>query len=218
MGWERARKPAQKEQRRRDILDAAATLFDEGGLDAASLTAIGKRAGLSKANLYRYFGSREAILLALLAEEQDAWIVSLERDLALLGPTEDLPRLASVLAGSFDAHPRMCALLPVAPTVLENNVTLETAAAMKRKAFLTLLRVVNALHATLPRLGPDGARQVVTAATLCIGSVWAHTHPVPVIRELAEDDEFAWLRVAFRPMLEEQLRLILRGVLADQER
>ena len=47
MAWQRARNPEQKEQRRVAILDAAATLFEQGGLDNVSLNAIATEAGIS---------------------------------------------------------------------------------------------------------------------------------------------------------------------------
>ena len=61
--FERARQPEQKELRREAILEAATELLAEKGLHDISLSAIARRAKLSKANLYRYFESREAIFL-----------------------------------------------------------------------------------------------------------------------------------------------------------
>ena len=60
--WQRARRPEQKQQRQSAIIAAARKLVDEGGVDNATLSAIAKSAGISKANCYRYYESREAIL------------------------------------------------------------------------------------------------------------------------------------------------------------
>ena len=82
--FQRARKPHEKAHRERAILEAAAALFEAEWLNGVSLNAVARRAGLAKSNLYRYFESREAILLALLGQDQAAWVASLEEGLARL--------------------------------------------------------------------------------------------------------------------------------------
>ncbi|HEU0222902.1 MAG TPA: helix-turn-helix domain-containing protein, partial [Paracoccaceae bacterium] len=67
--FQRARSPEQKAHRRRAILEAAAALLAEGGIEATTLAAIAERAGLVKSNLYRYFESREEILMWLFVED-----------------------------------------------------------------------------------------------------------------------------------------------------
>jgi len=55
-------------QKRREIIDAAAALFVEQGYERTSMNAISERVGGSKATLYGYFDSKEALLKAVLAE------------------------------------------------------------------------------------------------------------------------------------------------------
>ena len=52
-----------------EILDAALDLFVEKGFDAARMEDVAKRAGLSKAGVYLYFDSKEALLRALIVRE-----------------------------------------------------------------------------------------------------------------------------------------------------
>jgi AcrR family transcriptional regulator len=60
----RARK---REARLAELEAAALRLFLARGLDAVSLEDLAEAAGMSKSNLYRYFATREAVVLALLA-------------------------------------------------------------------------------------------------------------------------------------------------------
>lgn len=48
------------------ILAAAETLFAEQGYDAASMNAIAAKAGVSKANIFHHFSSKNALYLAVL--------------------------------------------------------------------------------------------------------------------------------------------------------
>src|SRR6478672_1731277 len=94
----RARKPDEKAHRRSAILDAAASLFDDGGLDGVSLNAVARRVGIAKSNLYRYFESREAIFLALLNEDLTECVDGLEEGLAKLSGEGDVQAVARALA------------------------------------------------------------------------------------------------------------------------
>ncbi len=53
------------ERRRADLLDAAARLFAERGVDATTVAAITEAAGVAKGSFYRYFTSREELIAAL---------------------------------------------------------------------------------------------------------------------------------------------------------
>lgn len=52
-----------------EILDAALDVFIETGFDAARMDDIAARAGISKAGVYLYFDSKEALLRALISRE-----------------------------------------------------------------------------------------------------------------------------------------------------
>ena len=55
------------EQRRAEILDAAAEMFAEKGFDGASLFQIARKCGVSKALVYHYYQSKEALLYSMLS-------------------------------------------------------------------------------------------------------------------------------------------------------
>ena len=48
------------------ILDAAARLFSESGYDGVSMRRIAESAGVSKANIYHHFASKEALYFAIM--------------------------------------------------------------------------------------------------------------------------------------------------------
>ncbi len=66
---EAIRRPHDADASRRDLLDAAATLFDERGYEGATLREIGEHAGVDPALVARYFGSKEGLYLATLARD-----------------------------------------------------------------------------------------------------------------------------------------------------
>jgi len=82
------------------ILDAAAAIADEQGVDAATTRAIADRAGVSYPSLYRFFADRDAILEELLERhtaELDARCVEAEQ-------TWEIGSVAELLDLQLDLH------------------------------------------------------------------------------------------------------------------
>jgi AcrR family transcriptional regulator len=68
------------------ILEAAERLFAEHGVDGVSLEHVAGEAGVSKATLFRRFGDRQALFLALLDEHERELQEALLRGPPPLGP------------------------------------------------------------------------------------------------------------------------------------
>ena len=132
-GFQRARQPEQKEQRRQELLDAAARLLGDGGLEAVTLTAIARAAKVAKSNIYRYFGSREEILLEILVDDELAWVRDLERALYGMGGGDEIDTVASIMARTIAARPITCQLISVVANVLEHNLTPEAVLRFKSR-------------------------------------------------------------------------------------
>lgn len=56
------------ESRRQSIIDVAAEAFREQGFDATSMSDVASRVGGSKATLYNYFPSKEALFIAVMLD------------------------------------------------------------------------------------------------------------------------------------------------------
>ena len=54
------------DQKRAQILKSAAKVFAEAGYDRASMTQLARECGISKANIYHYYDSKDAVLFGLL--------------------------------------------------------------------------------------------------------------------------------------------------------
>src|SRR6201996_9304522 len=85
--FQRARRPEQREARRQAILDAAKAMLVNEPTSEISLREISRRVGLATSNVLRYFDSREAIFLELLAQESATWLDALGHELEQLTPS-----------------------------------------------------------------------------------------------------------------------------------
>ena len=218
MGWKRARQPELKLQRRDAIMRAAAELLDARDLAEASLSAIARASRISKANIYRYFDSREAIFLELLIVEQRAVIEAVERELASqeLAAGRELERVADVVTDIIAGAPRYLALISSMASVLEHNANVESIRGFKRRIVELNLRGVNALHAALPWLPLAEARRAMLHIFVYTSGLWPVANPSPAVREATDCDELRGLRVDFRSALRDHMLLILRGLRAER--
>ena len=71
--WQRARNEEQKQQRRSALLAAATRMLENQAMEEVSLNAIAREANVSKANVYRYFESREELFMTLMLEALRRW-------------------------------------------------------------------------------------------------------------------------------------------------
>lgn len=69
--YDASRRRAQAEQRRRDVLEAARRRFIASGLTATTITDIAHDAGVSPQTVYGVFGSKAALLIALLDDLEE---------------------------------------------------------------------------------------------------------------------------------------------------
>jgi len=212
--FERARRPEQKLIRRKAIVDAAVALFDAGGLDGTSLSAVAREAGLSKANLYRYFDSREAILLQVLSDEQAAWLDRITTDLQAIAGKDDIDAVANVLADSLADRPRLLALMAAMSSVLEHNVGIDTILELKRGVLADSFKLVSAFAAALPSLPFDALADFVKHYYLFAAALWPAARPSAAVAEVLARPEFSAMCVEIRPSLRDHARLLLRGLRA----
>ena len=214
--WSRARRPEEKQARREAILAAARDLVDAGGLDAASLSAIARRSKISKANLYRYFESREDILLEVISEDSEAWSIELAQTLGGLAGSDDHEAVIAGLVESVCARPRLGMLTAVMSSVLEHNVSAERIAEFKRGYGARVEPLVAALAAALP-LAPADAMRFMTFFFVALAGAWPIAHPPAVVAEVLADEEFRPLAVDYETHLEAHARALLVGMLGSRD-
>lgn len=108
-----ARPAALTERSRRsqqDILQAGYALLEEGGVDALTVAAVAERAGMAVGSIYRRFGDKEGLLLAIqhaFTEKLQAEItgrMSPERLRILRDPAVVIAEAVGAITDTFHAH------------------------------------------------------------------------------------------------------------------
>lgn len=89
--------------KRAHILGAAARVFSAEGFDRASMTRLAKECGVSKANIYHYYDSKDAILFDLLDAHLSGLAARIDAlDLEGLAPEDRLRRTISEVLQAYE--------------------------------------------------------------------------------------------------------------------
>ena len=88
---------------RQKVIDAAAELFASSGLEATTVENIAERADVSAGTVYNYFGSKNALLLAVVENDTDIMIELGQAVIARPGtnPAKAVQRLVGVYLDEF---------------------------------------------------------------------------------------------------------------------
>jgi AcrR family transcriptional regulator len=102
------------QQTRRALLDAAAPLFTQRGLAGVSQSDIAQAAGTFPSQVTYYFGSKEALFVAVL-ERSYATIRAAEQTIEVdhLEPTAAIRRLAELTFDHHESHPEFIRLVSI---------------------------------------------------------------------------------------------------------
>lgn len=219
MSFQRARTDEQRGERRRHILATAAAMLTETPVADLTLTALSRRVCLAKANVLRYFESREAVLLALLEAEVADWITELESaETPDGGPARKRgERLAELLATSLARRPVLCDLISAQATVLERNISAETALRHKRAVHGYLETLVRLTGRHLPELGDEDAAHLMQTVMLIAVAAWPGSRPPQAVLDAyAADPALAAMCVDFTDVVRRTAEVTTSGLLARE--
>ncbi|GAA4562662.1 TetR/AcrR family transcriptional regulator [Planotetraspora kaengkrachanensis] len=210
--FQRARRPEHRELRRQEILVAAEALLAEMPAEEISLRELGRRLGVSKTHVVRYFESREGVFLGLLDRLQVSWLEALADEWPAPPCEPDLVMRA--WADSLAARPILCRLWSLLPSVLERNVSADTVRAYKLAELEHRARLVELLRDRVPALGADDAITLSKYAVVSLVGLWPFSDPTPTVVEATADPRLAGSRVDFAAMYADILQAMLAGLLA----
>ncbi|MFN3277207.1 MAG: TetR/AcrR family transcriptional regulator [Paracoccus hibiscisoli] len=136
------------EEKQRVILDSAAQVFAEQGMEKASMAQVAARAQVSKALLYHYYPSKDALIFAIITthlEELDAAIAA--ADDPSLVPDQRLRRLVGAVLESYRGADNQHKVQLNATTALSDE----------QKAAITALErdIVRRFSVVLDQINPD---------------------------------------------------------------
>jgi AcrR family transcriptional regulator len=209
--FQRARRPAQIEQRKDAILHAALVLFQKRGLDEVSLNDIAREVGLAKSNIYRYFESREHIYLVVLQRLAAQFEKRLYPPLEKLKGKGSVARVADAIAEAYIDSPDYGELITVVNVVLEKRLSPALVINFRSVFLERRRRLAAALAAALPDVAAEQLLPITLHIFLHAPGLWTFCFPTASSRAVLDEPQHAHLKFDFR----KEMTLFLRAVLKE---
>jgi AcrR family transcriptional regulator len=216
--FQRARSDEQRALRSQAILDTAAAMLQEMAVADISLNELSRRVGLAKSNVLRYFDSREAVLLELLARSAREWLAHLAAELPSAvrrraGFKRRAEQLATAISASLAERPVLCDLISAQAAVLEHNVSVEAVTRYKLAAVADAEVLAGLVRDALPELSQDDAWRYAVGAWVMTSALWAYARPPEALLEArAADERLEETHLDFPVTLEDHLTTLAIGL------
>jgi AcrR family transcriptional regulator len=181
-------------------------LLEHGAdISSLSLNEIARQASMAKANTYRYFETREALMLALLWEEWQQWF----KDFSNVPPKKtDLDTFVRQFAGSIAQKKLLCGLTSILASVLEKNLSEETVRDFKNGSLKFFELIAEHFFKCCPDLEKTAYMQLLHDTVSLITGLYPLTHPSPTVARVLHAPELEFFKRNFSEELE---RLLLAG-------
>lgn len=178
MDFKRARTDAQIEERRKEILTACAELFDNGDIDDVHFKAIGERTSFGRSTIYKYYTTKEEILLDLLLEDVKVWIKDIS---TFTKKYETLSReeFCLELTKTYIKNDRLLKLMSILYSIIEKNCSLEKLAEFKRN----LMGFREPLYLSIHKYFPDSDEEAIQTFIFSSSSYILGLYPTTHISE-----------------------------------
>jgi AcrR family transcriptional regulator len=209
--FQRARRPEEKEARRQQILAAARKLLAAQGVGELSLNDLARRSGVSKSNVYRYFESREDVLLQLWVEEVRELGERLEQAFASVAPGDVAGVIAAVVS-AFAAQPMLCELTSIASPVLERNLSVDAIVRAKTNLATLTVHIAGLLHARLPFISLADCSWLASTAATWVAGIWPAVNPSRAAAEALSRAELSAMQPVFERDLSRLLSVLIEGL------
>jgi AcrR family transcriptional regulator len=211
--FQRARQPEQKQERRALLLATARAMLNESADSASlSLNDLARRAQMAKSNVYRYFESREAVLLALLEEEWTHWFDDLREAGARGASRVTLKEVVHEVCRTLASRRLLCHLTSVLPSVLEHNLSEQAVKDFKLGTLAFFAQLSEYLARRCPVLDQAAYTTLVGDSVTLITGLYAFTHPSVVVQRVLEAPELAAFRADFASELERLMLSLAEGL------
>ena len=184
----------------------------ESGTTGVTLVAIGKRVGLAKSNIYRYFDSLEDILCAIFLEEAEALAEDLSQAYRGLPRRNDMSTCATIFSNGCAARPMFCILHTELAGTLENHVSMERVVELKTEFARLSKKVADALQGAAPDLGEKGSFAAVRMFLHQLAGCWPFCHLGDETKRAIEQSSYAPYSQPFRKTFSQACYVVLLGL------
>lgn len=206
-GWQRARRPPQKDLRRQIILESLVQLLESNHPADVTMRALADKAGLAASGIYRYFSTKESALLALYIED----LGDLRKRFASHAPPKTLADACDIYAQELLDKPRVLLLMSLLPSLIERNVPADELIEHKLAMMATFEGIASQLVEwdTLP--DQAAARTCIYDVGFYASGLYPLANPPPTLHEVLTNPQLRHFKIDLERTLRAGVQRIAHG-------
>ncbi len=207
MKFQRARTASQVADRQQEILNVGRCLYEKGGLDAVTFTAISEMTSFTRPAIYSYYKNRDDILLDILRIEVS------EVNTAILDKlkscdTLDTEDLALIMYDELSKHCLMLKMLSVNYSCIEYGCTMESLINFKRPFMESIKKIEVELKRLYPHACDERIRNFKYIYHAFVSSIYPVTHLTEKQKKAVNEIDPDYVPGSYESVCKEGLRLI----------
>jgi len=212
MGFQRARSEEQKIIRVNQIVDVTLELYRSMPYDAVTLTAITDKLDFTRANLYKYFSTKEEIFLVIIERDIKAWA---EDICGTLGKhdTIDIQAFSEIWASTLFGHERLVQLMSILNTVIEKNVSVEALTVLKKSMFESFSRISDKITEIVPNMTTELSFLFFNFQMYYAMGLYPATVPNEIQEKAIQLSGMPYKQESFIPSFSKFIVIVLQGLI-----
>lgn len=212
MGFQRARKIEQKQVRQKQILSATSSLLDQLPYKEITLNMIASKLEFSRANISRYYQSKEEIFFALFIQDGQSLSEDLITDERFKDPLS-FEQFALIFPEIIKNHVNFLRIGSILTTVIELNIDIDKLVIYKKRMYEQMEEMAKVLMNQYSFFDTKSkAMQCVSILYNYMAGLFPRTNPNPdQIEAIIKSGNEKYYQQDFCVLLKEMIIITLNG-------
>jgi AcrR family transcriptional regulator len=155
MAFKRARSNEHIQERIQEIISAASQIYDSVGYEGLNFSAIAELTKFTRPTIYKYFNTKEEILLKMFLDDLEKWIFSLINSFKI-NRIYSIKEISDILVDTICENYRLLNLYSMLFTSIEKNVSFEALVEFKKVFFKLQEQAIDLMEQLFPKVDRTG--------------------------------------------------------------
>jgi len=210
MKFERARSNEQKELRLKQIKDATMHLYNNMVYQDISMASIAKELDFTRGNLYKYYATKEEILLDVLKDKINIWHQDLSKAMINL-PINDIKQFSKIWAKVTDESKDFLKLFSILFSIIERNVSIEKLTEFKKEIMASNMAAANLIKEKFPNISEEHIINFISLQISTIVGLYPLSNPSELQQKAIRNSGYPYTPPCFLTVFTEFLETLLNS-------
>jgi len=210
MEFERARSNEQKELRLKQIKDATMHLYNTVVYQDISMASIAKELDFTRGNLYKYYATKEEILLDVLSDRINLWHHNLDAEMTNI-PINDTKQFCEIWANVTNDSKDFLKLFSILFSIIERNVSVEKLTEFKKEILASNMEAANLIKEKFPDLSDEHIINFLSLQISTIVGLYPLSNPSKLQQKAIKNSGYPYTPPCFLTTFTEFLETLLNS-------